>query len=191
LAKLLQTGDYSIRPLNRDASTPYLITKRTAEQKSALISQLPKPPESRFFKTGEAIRAFNIKDISGKKLNAKDWAGKTIVLNFWMMGSPPCQQEIPELNKIVASYVNNPNVVFISIAPERGYQIVSFVKENPFNYRLVSDGLYYTDRLRVNLYPTNVVIDRQGKICFHSSGYELNTPYWINKAIQESEQKAM
>lgn len=186
--KLMTTGNYAIRPVNyRDEKTEYIITEQSAAQKNALMSRMPKPADSKFFTTGMAIKPFKIKDMNGKKLDAKDWAGKTIVLNFWFIGCPPCRQEIPELNKIAANYANNPNVVFIGIALDQAYEIEQFIKTSPFNYRLVDDGRFYANQFKITLYPTNVVIDRSGKVQFHSSGYALNTPYWIDKTIQASE----
>jgi hypothetical protein len=39
----------------------------------------------------------------------------------------------------------------------------------------------------IKLYPTNVVIDKDGKVRFHSSGLYTGTAYWIDKTIDESE----
>lgn len=186
--KMLQSGNFSVKPVNfRDANTEYIIVALTDKQKEERLSRLPKPAESKFFTTGASIRPFKIKDITGKKVEAKDWAGKTVVLNFWFIGCPPCRQEIPELNKIAEKYANNPNVIFIGIALDQEYDISEFIKKSPFNYRLVDDGRYYADIFKINLYPTNVVIDREGKVRFHSSGYAFNTPSWIDKTIQASE----
>jgi len=178
-----------VRPLNpMQDDTEFLLVKLTEQQKTLLLNRMPKPAESKFFTTGQTLKPFSIKDITGKKVDAKDWAGKTIVINFWFIGCPPCRAEIPELNKLVAKYNNNPNVIFIGIALDDGYPIKDFTKTAPFAYRLVAEGRYYAKLFNINLYPTNVVIDKQGKVRFHSSGYARNTPFWIDKTIQDSEQ---
>jgi len=167
--------------------TEFLLVKLTEQEKTLRISRMPKPAESKFFTTGQTIKPFSVKDITGKKVEAKDWAGKTIVINFWFIGCPPCRAEIPELNELVAKYSNNPNVIFIGIALDEGYPIKDFTKTSPFAYRLVAEGGYYAKLFKINLFPTNVVIDKQGKVRFHGSGLAQNTPFWIDKTIQDSD----
>jgi len=190
--KLLAEGNYTVRAINpAQDDTEFLLVKLTEQQKTLLVNRMPKPAESKFFTTGQTLKPFSVKDITGKKVDAKDWAGKTIVLNFWFIGCPPCRAEIPELNKLVAKYSNNPNVIFIGIALDDGYPIKDFTRASPFDYRLVAEGKYYAKLFNINLFPTNVVIDKHGKVLFHGSGLAPNTPYWIDKTIQESDQATL
>jgi thiol-disulfide isomerase/thioredoxin len=117
----------------------------------------------------------------------KDWAGKTVVLNFWFIGCPPCRAEIPDLNKLALKYKDNPNVIFIAIALDESWEVADFMKKNPLAYHLVGDGRYYAKLFDINLYPTNVVVDKQGKVQLHYSGGYMNGPNWLDKTIQESE----
>lgn len=186
--KMVAGGDYGLKPLNPQDENPiFVITKLSPEQKASRLSHLLKPRESEFFTTGETIKPFKAKDINGNKFDAKAWAGKTVVLNFWFIGCSPCRQEMPELNKIVAKYAGNPNVIFLGIALDRDYDVGEFIKKTPFNYALIGDGRYYADLFNIHSFPTNVVISKTGKVLFHSSGYTLNTPLWIDKTIAESD----
>ena len=74
--------------------------------------------------------------------------------------------------------------MFIAIALDRKSAIKDFLKKSPYNYRIVANGSDITSQYRLNLFPTNVVVSKEGKIMFHSSGYAFNTPYWIKKVIE-------
>ena len=162
--------------------------KSTDDQR---YSRMPRPAESPFFMKGQELQSFSASDINGQKIKLNDLAGKVVVLNFWFIGCPPCRMEIPELNKIASKYANDPDVVFVAIGLDDKSDIRQFVKNNPFGYHLVDDGKDYARLYKINLFPTNVVLDKAGKVMFHSSGYAMNTPYWINKTIAEARQASL
>jgi thiol-disulfide isomerase/thioredoxin len=185
--RLVQSGEYWLKPVDsKKENTPFIIIKFTDEQKNVYYARLPKPAESTFFTTGQVIKPFKIRDISGKKLEAKDWAGKTLVFNYWFIGCPPCRAEIPELNKLSIKYKDDPNVIFVGFALDDDSDIKDFIKTSPFSYRLVSESQSYANQFKIYLYPTNVVIDKEGKVRLHYVSAPANGPYWIDKTIQES-----
>jgi len=185
--KLVMGGDYELRAIDpANDSTAYLIIKMNEQQKAARLNRMPRPPESKFFTDGEKLDLFNTTDINGNKVKLKNLTGKVIVLNYWFIGCPPCRMEIPELNKIALQYADNPNVVFVAICLDQDYQIFDFIKTSPFSYHIIDRGRYYADQYKINLYPTNVVLDKEGKVRFHASGYSTATPYWIKKSIDEA-----
>jgi len=185
--KLTTSGDYIIRTINpKDENPSYLLVKLSEKEKELRSSRMPKPRESTFFTTGQVLKPFRVKDILGNKVETKDWAGKTVVLNFWFIGCPPCRAEILHLDALAVKYKDDPNVIFIGIALDQDDEVREFIKKSPFGYHLTGDGRYLANKFNINLYPTNVVIDKEGKVKFHSSGYGLNTAYWIEKTIQES-----
>lgn len=190
--KLNASGDYWLKAVDpMDDNTEFLLLKRTEQQKAEMLKRMPRPADSQFFTTGQAITPFRIKDLKGNKIEAKDWAGKTVVLNFWFLDCPPCRAEIPDLNKLALKYKDNPNVLFIAVALDEGWQVNDFIKKNPLAYHLVGDGRSITKQFDIHLYPTNVVIDKTGKVQLHYSGGYLNGPYWLDKTIQESDKAAM
>jgi thiol-disulfide isomerase/thioredoxin len=182
--RLLGTGKYALR-MSKDRITAFLAMLSDAEIEKRNAS-LPKPAESKFFKTGQKIASFSERDMKGNKFSLKELAGKVVVLNFWFINCPPCRMEIPQLNELVVNYQQNPDVVFIAVALDEKYDIQAFLKTNPFQYNIIDAGRYIASKYNINLYPTHLVLDKEGKAVFHSSGYSMGTVPWIKKSIEAS-----
>ena len=185
--KLLIGGKYRIRPvLNTEVDAEFLIYELASSETATRIESLPKPIETTSFKTGNKLSNFKFTDIKGNKFNLKELAGKVVVLNFWFINCAPCRMEIPELNKMVSKYKNNPNVVFLAVSLDFKSEIRDFLKKSPFLYNIMDNGEWLAKSYNVNAYPTHVVIDRSAKILFHSTGLAQNTIYWVDKSIEEA-----
>jgi thiol-disulfide isomerase/thioredoxin len=183
---LVLSGGYSLRVIDPHSdNTAFVLYKLSEGERIAMLSHMPKPPETAFFTTGEGITSFSAHDINGNKIKLKDLLGKVVVLNFWFIGCPPCRMEIPELNKIVLQYANDPNVVFVAIALDYKSDIKKYIKDNPFLYQIIDDGKMYADLYKLRLFPTNVILDKEGKVRFHTSGYGPSTTLWMKKTIEE------
>lgn len=177
---MIRSGKYMIR-YNGDNKTALIMPSQAFVEE---FGNMPKgkPAPSKFFKTGDKMAQFSERAMNGVKYSLKELAGKVVVLNFWFINCPPCRGEMPELNKIVTSYKDS-NVVFIAIALDEKYEIENFLKTNPFTYNIIDGGRYIASKYGVTLYPTHVVLNKQGKILFHTSGYSGATITWLKKAI--------
>ena len=184
--KILMIQGSSFRALNpSDPNTEFQISLLSAEQKAERMKKMPRPKETSNFTTGDHISNFRTKDIQGNTINLKDLKGKIVVINFWFIHCEPCRAEIPDLNAMVDSFRTNDSVVFIGIALDERPELKSFLKGNPFNYRIVSDGRPIATQYSIGSYPTHLVLDQEGKVYFHTSGLALNTVYWLNRSIAE------
>lgn len=167
--QLLSTGKFTVK-IVRDHKTGILFPL-SENDFQARIQAMPKPRESEFFVNGKTISSINEKDMEGKQFNLKEQKGKVVVLNFWFVNCPPCQQEMPQLNTLVDRYAGNPDVHFLSVALDERYDIIDFLKTHPFTYRIIDGGRFIANGLGINRYPTHVVLDREGKVVFHTSGW--------------------
>lgn len=180
------TGRYKFKPENPDDPTSaFIIFRISDEEYEKRMAGLPKPKESKYFKTGSDFSYFKTTDINGHKHSSKNLKGKILVLNFWFINCPPCKMEIPELNKLVEQYGGDSMVVFIAVALDEKFLLKEFLKTTPFRYTIVDDGRFIAQKYGITSFPTNVVVDQEGKIIFHSSGLSITTAYWINKTIIE------
>ncbi|GGE64877.1 peroxiredoxin [Pedobacter psychrotolerans] len=187
--KLMSTGKYGLKTRGtktESGETEYLIFELSEAQKFSYFEKMPKPRPSVSFKEGDDFKGFKATDINGNKIDLREATGKVIVLNFWFINCPPCRQEIPQLNELVAEYKNNPNVVFLAIATDEKYDLQKFLKTTPYDYNVVHNGRYLASKYSVTLYPTHAIIDKNGKVKFSTVGLAANTIHWIKKSIDES-----
>ncbi|WPV00144.1 TlpA disulfide reductase family protein [Mucilaginibacter sp. cycad4] len=185
--ELMATGNYMLKPVQHDSdSSAFILTKRDAVADGILSANANKPPETRFFKTGNAFSFFNMRDVNGNVITAADLKGKIVVLNFWFIACPPCRYEMPELNRLVDAYQNSKDVVFIAISLDKAEQVEQFLKVSPFKYHVISDSMPLFSYYGVDECPVSLVVDREGVIQFNSQGYgDGMVPNWIRKTISD------
>jgi thiol-disulfide isomerase/thioredoxin len=188
--KLIQTGEYNLKKINGTSEfVAYQMDDmekaKVTERKKTQMLTMSKPRSANSFKEGEKFKGEKFTDINGIKYDLKTLSNKIYVINFWFINCPPCRQEMPELNKVVEQYKENKDVVFIAIALDTKYNIKQFLKTTPFNYNIVDDGKYYSDKYNVDGFPTHVIVGKDGLIKFSTIGLASNTVYWVEKTIKE------
>ena len=180
---LMYSGRYAFKKDNVAANT-YLLTRVSDNLFNKMVANDPKPKESGIFKNGQNFE-INETDINGNKLRSKELKGTILVINYWFINCKPCRLEMPELNELVKEYKNNPRVKFIAIALDDKAAIKDFLKLMPFNYQIVADGRYATEKYGVRAFPTHVIVDGAGKVYFHTVSSPRQLFYWMRKSINE------
>lgn len=164
--------------------TPEKYKENITERKERSL----KNKEKNIERLGELAPKFSVRSIQGKKLKKSSLEGKIIVLNFWYTTCPPCKKEIPQLNSLKEKFKDK-NVEFIAVALDQEYKIDKFLKKNPFKYDIVEDGRWIAEKFDIKFYPTNIIIDKQGKYQFVKTGYKKDIAkamaYKIDKLLQQ------
>lgn len=135
---------------------------------------------------GKELPNFSATDISGKTYNILELRGKILVFNYWFTGCLPCLMEVPALNKLVERYKNNDDVVFISFAPDPVDKLKKHLKKERFLYPTVHFSEDLRSLMKLKSYPTNVVIDRDGKYIYESKGVGFGSVGLLDRAIQKA-----
>lgn len=65
--------------------------------------------------SGNPAYPFSLAAIDGKKYSLSDFKGKLVFCKFWFNGCGGCSRLELDLKPLKAKFINNPNVVFISI----------------------------------------------------------------------------
>jgi thiol-disulfide isomerase/thioredoxin len=184
---LYQTGKVKIEPVDAsNADSEFTLQRYSDEEWAKLMEAMPKPDGSRAFKRSSQFVAFKDFDLQGNTYDIKALKGKVVVINFWFINCPPCRLEIPDLNELVAHYKDNKDVVFLAIAMDDKHRLQEFQRQLPFNYNIIAKGEYIARDNNINAFPTHVVLDRDGKILFHTDGLAKNTVYWVKKSIEQA-----
>lgn len=183
--KLVYGGLYTLK-IKSAADSSFLLRPMTMDEVIARAKTFPKPKESPSFITGGGIPSFSDRDLEGNKINLENLKGKTIVLNFFFIGCRPCREEMPALNMLVDYYKDNKDVAFIAIALDSKSDLRKFLKSTPFKYAIIPDGRNIAQNNNVTLYPTSVVVNKDGVVLFHSSRGGSANFAWLAKVVNLS-----
>lgn len=126
--------------------------------------------------------AFTLTALHGKKFDLSVLRGQVVVLNFWFTGCEPCVAEFSKLNGLVNKFKSK-GVVFIAPTLDKEATLKPFLKEHKFKYHVVPNAgglivMTYTDGSGNVVFPTHIVIDREGRIDTRLTG---------EKAVEELE----
>ncbi|MGH9387987.1 MAG: TlpA family protein disulfide reductase [Vicinamibacteria bacterium] len=118
----------------------------------------------------QPAKDFEARDLAGSAVRLSGLKGKVVLLNFWGIWCKSCRQEIPHLSALDREWREKGLVVLGADYGDAPEDLAPFVKELEMSYPvLVDDGL--ADQYQVLVYPTNVVIDRKGRIRRRVEGY--------------------
>jgi thiol-disulfide isomerase/thioredoxin len=102
-----------------------------------------------------------------------DIKGKVLVMNFWATWCGPCREWEPHFEKIAGQFAGREkDVLFLEVNCDEDEALVGpyLAEEKPKTSVLFADGL--DSLLRVNSFPTTVILDRAGKIAYRTEGFD-------------------
>jgi thiol-disulfide isomerase/thioredoxin len=135
---------------------------------------------SQFRYWGQMVPAFRHYDyLTADTVTETIFHGKLTLLNFWYRGCMPCMAEMPALQRLKEDWDGEDDVQFISICLDSIYVKDGrvFVNSGSIHstktipdykietgFRQIGLGRAIADSFRVKAYPTNLIIDRDGKV---------------------------
>ncbi len=133
--------------------------------------------------------ALTLSDLRGVPHSLSDYRGQVVLVNLWATWCPPCQAEMPNLQKF---YEQHQNEGFTVIAIDDGdptADVVSFVDTYGLTFSIWLDPTYQaTDHVfkTMNL-PSSYVIDRVGEVRLAWVGAisEANLEKYVTPIIKE------
>ena len=130
--------------------------------------------------------SFSLTDLNGQPVSTTALLGKVVVVNFWYIKCGFCVLEMPALKQLTATYKDNPNVVFLSFAPDSPDLLRKFLaKQGDFGFAVLPLSKELEAKFGVLAYPTTAVIDKRGLYTFDKVGYASNLSR-LDEAIQRA-----
>ncbi|MNJ93930.1 Thiol-disulfide oxidoreductase ResA [compost metagenome] len=130
--------------------------------------------KSTLTKLGESVPKFSFEIERGKTANIDDYKGKLILINLFATWCPPCNTELPLVQKqIWEKYSNNPDFAFFVFGREEGWdKLEPFKKAKGFTFPILPDvDRSIFSKFATQSIPRNIIIDQNGKIIYQSIGF--------------------
>ena len=114
---------------------------------------------------------FDLPDLDGGRVRLADYAGRTVLVEFWATWCGPCRLQAQILEELYKE-IQGPSVEFLAISLGEPDDIVrEFVEERPFQYPVALDTEEVLGvSLQVYALPTVMVVDTQGRITYLRPG---------------------
>ena len=135
---------------------------------------------------GTSAPNFEVKDMDGNLISLEESKGKVVVLNFWFTACKHFVAVIPDINEVYEKYKGNPEVVFAAITLSKKKDVNLFLEKYPISYPVVAGARDVCDLFDVEGYPTNIVIDRNGKYFDHLTGESPQIGQYISMSIENA-----
>lgn len=130
--------------------------------------------ESTLTKVGDAVPQFNFELEKGKVVNIKDYKGKLILINLFATWCPPCNAELPEVQKqIWEKHRENTGFAFFVFGREEGWdKLVPYKEKKGFTFPILPDAdRSIFKQFATQSIPRNIIVNQEGKIIYQSIGY--------------------
>lgn len=119
----------------------------------------------------EASLNFTLQTADDITINASDYTGKTIFINFWATWCPPCVAEMPGIHKLYTKLKNRNDIVFLMISVDDEHEkALRFVQIKGFTFPVVFPSGGVPSVLRHQSIPATFVIDPEGKLVYKNEG---------------------
>lgn len=138
------------------------------------VDEPPAPPAARNAHAKE-LAAFEIRRLDGATLKLSELKGKVLVLNFWATWCLPCRETEPLVERVAERYRENSDVVFLAVNGDDDESLVKpYVGRERMRTTVVfPDGLELF--FNVNVLPTLLVLNREGRILYRGEGFAPQT----------------
>lgn len=124
------------------------------------------------YKLGSVVHDFTVTATDGKEYKISDLlkTKKAVVLNFWYINCQPCKMEFPYLQQAYVDYQDEIELLAINPYDGTDATVSDYAVENGLTFPMSAEVADWANVLQITSFPTTVVIDRYGTICFIHKG---------------------
>lgn len=114
-----------------------------------------------------AAPSFRVNNLQGSVVDNSRLQNKVTLLNFWYPSCPGCVSEMPKLVKMAQDYQGKDfQILAVAVPIDPLASVQTYVQQRalPFEVMFDADKAVTRAFVKKELYPTSLLIDKQGKI---------------------------
>jgi thiol-disulfide isomerase/thioredoxin len=147
-------------------------------------------PTSRENTPAKPLTEMTWTDTSDRVQKLSDLKGKAVILDFWATFCPPCRQEIPHLNSLIAKYgKDNLHVVGLNVGGDDDRPLIpEFIATTKLDYPVAfpeNDLSQFIFAERDDI-PQTAVFDRQGRMITKIIGFSPDIQKQLDAAVEQA-----
>ena len=129
--------------------------------------------DPRYELLGMPVPDFSATDLNGNPISLQEYRGKVVLLNFWVLWSPPAVSEMPDIKQIYDTYKDKRfDIIGVNLDDEEVI-LQNYVKANDIPWRQIFDQGAGEDSLALQYgigdIPEMWLIDREGRLITHKA----------------------
>ena len=129
--------------------------------------------DPRYELLGMPVPDFSATDLNGSPISLQEYRGKVVLLNFWVLWSPPAVSEMPDIKQIYDTYKDKRfDIIGVNLDDEEVI-LQNYVKANDIPWRQIFDQGAGEDSLALQYgigdIPEMWLIDREGRLITHKA----------------------
>lgn len=111
------------------------------------------------------------RDLGGAPKTLATYRGKVVLLNFWATWCPPCQREMPSMERLRVKMEGRPLEIIALNSAETAKEVKAFLSKVKLGFPVLLDpDGGNTQRWKVFALPTSFLLDAQGRVRFVLTG---------------------
>lgn len=113
---------------------------------------------------GKKAPNFTLKNMNGNKVTLRDLEGEKVFINFWASWCPPCQTEMPDIQKLYKNHGNDIKIIAINLE-EKKEAVKKYLENENLTFPVLLDkNKKVASKYLVRAIPTSYFINENGII---------------------------
>ena len=121
------------------------------------------------------VKAFTLPTPTGEQISLTEQLAthKAVLINFWFNECSGCKEEFPQLQKLYKDYKDKGFTIVAINTDNDPTAITDYLHKGRFAFPVaVGKGTNIIEDYKVGLFPTNILLDKNGKVILRLFGYD-------------------